>query len=162
MLTQAGRMTYWLACLDGQRHVRPVTRPISERTQFVSTICCCCRYLRAHARACRANNIIHRQWSVSNMYGFFFVCYPNAEALRLHGSRLSEYERQEIEKYPEIWFLGLESCKVNAKPGTSVNCGYDDDNGSYNKVSANLISLLLWRNDCGMHLTENASEAPME
>lgn len=80
----------------------------------------------------------------------------------MHGSRLSEYERQEIEKYPEIWFLGLESCKVNAKPGTSVNCGYDDDNGSYNKVSANLISLLLWRNDFGMHLTEIASKAPTE
>lgn len=63
------------------------------------------------------------------------ILFDETEALRLHGSRLTEYERQEIEKYPEIWFLGLESCKVNAKPGTSVNCGYDDDNGSYNKVS---------------------------
>lgn len=63
------------------------------------------------------------------------LTYPHsAEALRLHGSRLSEYERQEIEKYPDVWFLGLDSCKINAKPGTSVNCGYDDDNGSYNKV----------------------------
>lgn len=57
------------------------------------------------------------------------------EVLKQYGSRLSEYERQEIEKYPEIWYLGLDSCKINAKPGTPVNCGYDDDNGSYNKVN---------------------------
>lgn len=56
------------------------------------------------------------------------------EAIKLHGSRLSEYERQEIDKYTEIWYLGLESCKINAKPGTALNSGYDDDNGSYNKV----------------------------
>lgn len=53
----------------------------------------------------------------------------------LHGSRLTDYERQEIDKYPEIWFLGLDACKINAKPGTALNSGYDDDNGSYNKVS---------------------------
>lgn len=57
------------------------------------------------------------------------------EVLKQYGSRLSDYERQEIEKYPEIWYLGLESCKINAKPGTPLNCGYDDENGSYNKVS---------------------------
>lgn len=57
-----------------------------------------------------------------------------AEVLKQYGSRLSDYERQEIEKYPEIWYLGLESCKINAKPGTPLNCGYDDENGSYNKV----------------------------
>lgn len=53
----------------------------------------------------------------------------------MHGSRLTDYERQEIDKYPEIWFLGLDACKINAKPGTALNSGYDDDNGSYNKVS---------------------------
>lgn len=58
------------------------------------------------------------------------------EVLKQYGSRLSDYERQEIEKYPEIWYLGLESCKINAKPGTPLNCGYDDENGSYNKVRA--------------------------
>lgn len=66
---------------------------------------------------------------------FFFVFIFIAEALRLHGSRLTDYERQEIDKYPEIWFLGLDACKINAKPGTALNSGYDDDNGSYNKVS---------------------------
>lgn len=63
--------------------------------------------------------------------------------IKQYGSRLSDYERQEIEKYPEIWYLGLESCKINAKPGTPVNCGYDDENGSYNKVSKHSLELLV-------------------
>lgn len=57
------------------------------------------------------------------------------EVLKQYGSQLSDYEKQEIEKYPEIWYLGLDSCKINAKPGTPLNCGYDDENGSYNKVN---------------------------
>lgn len=57
-----------------------------------------------------------------------------SEALKYHGTRLTDYEKQEIEKYPEIYYLGLDACKINAKPGTALNSGYDDDNGSYNKV----------------------------
>lgn len=62
----------------------------------------------------------------------------HTEVLKQYGSRLSDYEKQEIEKYPEIWYLGLDACKINAKPGTPLNCGYDDENGSYNKVSLNI------------------------
>lgn len=47
---------------------------------------------------------------------------------------LSPYEHKEIEEYPDIWYLGLESKKIDAHPGTSQNCGYDDENGSYIKV----------------------------
>ncbi|XP_065094447.1 dual specificity tyrosine-phosphorylation-regulated kinase 2 isoform X2 [Ochlerotatus camptorhynchus] len=57
-----------------------------------------------------------------------------SEALKYHGNRLTDYEKQEIEKYPEVYYLGLDACKINAKPGTALNSGYDDDNGSYNKV----------------------------
>lgn len=57
------------------------------------------------------------------------------EVLNLYRNQLTEYERQEIDKFPEIWYLGLDSCKINAKPGAALNAGYDDDNGSYNKVS---------------------------
>lgn len=67
-----------------------------------------------------------------NLEQFSFV----TEALKHYGDHLSDYEKQEIEKYPEIWYLGLCSFKINAKPGTILNCGYDDDNGSYNEVSA--------------------------
>lgn len=58
----------------------------------------------------------------------------STDVMKQYGSQLTDYERQEIEKYPDVWYLGLESCKINAKPGTPLNCGYDDDNGSYNKV----------------------------
>lgn len=66
----------------------------------------------------------------SSFFSILFI-----EAIRLHGNRLTEYELQEIDKYHDIWFLGLDACKINAKPGTALNSGYDDDNGSYNKVS---------------------------
>ncbi|CAG9798917.1 unnamed protein product [Chironomus riparius] len=62
------------------------------------------------------------------------VSMTTSEVLKQYGSRLSDYEKQEIEKYPEIWYVGLEAVKINAKPGTPLNCGYDDENGSYNKV----------------------------
>lgn len=75
--------------------------------------------------------------SETHLNPVLFLIFFIAEALRLHGSRLTDYERQEIDKYPEIWFLGLDACKINAKPGTALNSGYDDDNGSYNKVSIN-------------------------
>lgn len=39
-----------------------------------------------------------------------------------------------MEKYPEIWYLGLDACKIHGEEGLSQNGGYDDDNGSYNKV----------------------------
>jgi dual specificity tyrosine-phosphorylation-regulated kinase 2/3/4 len=37
-----------------------------------------------------------------------------------------------VEDYPEIWYLGLDACKIHADP---QNGGFDDDNGSYNKVN---------------------------
>lgn len=76
----------------------------------------------------------------TDLIKFYSISFT--EAVRLHGSRLSDYERQEIEKYPEVWFLGLDACKINAKPGTALNSGYDDDNGSYNKVSSKRYHLM--------------------
>lgn len=58
-----------------------------------------------------------------------------AEALKAYGGRLTEYERAEVDKFPEVWFLGLDAAKVLGRPGAPLNSGYDDDNGSYNKVS---------------------------
>ncbi|XP_075212246.1 dual-specificity tyrosine phosphorylation-regulated kinase 2 isoform X3 [Lycorma delicatula] len=57
-----------------------------------------------------------------------------SEALKYYGSRLTQFERNEIEKYPEVWYLGLDACKIHGEEGLSQNGGYDDDNGSYNKV----------------------------
>ncbi|KAK9692633.1 Protein kinase domain [Popillia japonica] len=57
-----------------------------------------------------------------------------SEALRLYGNRLTEYEKTELEKYPKIWYLGLDACKIHGEHGGSQNGGFDDDSGSYNKV----------------------------
>lgn len=62
------------------------------------------------------------------------------EALKYYGARMTEFERAEVEKYSEIWYLGLEACKIHGEEGASQNGGYDDDNGSYNKVLHDHIS----------------------
>jgi len=63
------------------------------------------------------------------LYTVLYLIFP--EALKYYGNRLTEYERIEVEEYPEIWYLGLDACKIHADP---QNGGFDDDNGSYNKV----------------------------
>ena len=55
----------------------------------------------------------------------------------MYRNRLTEYEQTEILDYPEIWFLGLDATKVQGRASSAQNHGYDDDNGSYLKVSAN-------------------------
>ncbi|EEB17394.1 mitogen-activated protein kinase ERK-A, putative [Pediculus humanus corporis] len=56
-----------------------------------------------------------------------------SEALKYYGSRLTEYEKSEIEKYSEIWYLGLDACKIHGED-------FDDDYGSYHKVLHDHIS----------------------
>ncbi|KAI5742563.1 hypothetical protein M8J77_008632 [Diaphorina citri] len=56
------------------------------------------------------------------------------EALKYYGNQLTEFERTEIEKYLEIWYLGLDACKIHGEESLSQNGGFDDENGSYNKV----------------------------
>lgn len=53
---------------------------------------------------------------------------------------MTGYEKKEILEYPDVWFLGLESKKIEGVPGGSQNCGYDDENGSYIKVLHDHIS----------------------
>ncbi|XP_018359357.1 PREDICTED: uncharacterized protein LOC108758765 isoform X1 [Trachymyrmex cornetzi] len=62
------------------------------------------------------------------------------EAVKYYGSRLTEFERAEIEKYSEIWYLGLSAHKIHGEEVSSQNGGYDDENGSYNKVLHDHIS----------------------
>ena len=66
------------------------------------------------------------------MFPIYFHSFE--ETLRLFGSRLTAYERMEVEHYPEIYYLGLEARKIHGEEGAAQNGGYDDENGSYNKV----------------------------
>nr|CAD7195251.1 unnamed protein product [Timema douglasi] len=59
------------------------------------------------------------------------------ESLKYYANRLTQYERIEIEEYPEVWYLGLDACKIHGDP---QNGEFDDDNGSYNKVLHDHIS----------------------
>ncbi|XP_011403420.2 PREDICTED: dual specificity tyrosine-phosphorylation-regulated kinase 4-like isoform X2 [Amphimedon queenslandica] len=63
-----------------------------------------------------------------------------SQAIKEYGHRLTGYEKKEILEYPDVWFLGLESKKIEGVPGGSQNCGYDDENGSYIKVLHDHIS----------------------
>ena len=56
------------------------------------------------------------------------------QAIKEYGHKLTVYEQKEIVDYPEVWFLGLESKKVEGVAGAPQNSGYDDDNGSYIKM----------------------------
>lgn len=62
-----------------------------------------------------------------------FLSY-SLEVLKLYGDQLTNFEKREIEAYPEIWYLGLEAKKIHGEEGAQLNGGYDDENGSYNKV----------------------------
>ena len=72
-------------------------------------------------------------WNYLNLLSNNFK-YFLPEILKVYGERLSEWERTEVRKYPEVWFLGLEANKVQARSNLPNNCGFDDENGSYNKV----------------------------
>ena len=57
------------------------------------------------------------------------------EALKLHGSRLTAFEKQEISGYPQVFFVGQHAKKREGIPGAPKNGGYDDDQGSYQMVA---------------------------
>ncbi|GAB1610898.1 dual specificity tyrosine-phosphorylation-regulated kinase 4-like [Argonauta hians] len=63
-----------------------------------------------------------------------------ADAIHLYRDRLSAYELSEIFDYPEVWFLGIDSKKIDGCPGKTGNCGYDDESGSYLKVMGDHIA----------------------
>ncbi|XP_056138345.1 dual specificity tyrosine-phosphorylation-regulated kinase 4-like [Lampris incognitus] len=57
-----------------------------------------------------------------------------AEALRAFGHHLTEFEREEILDYSEIWYLGLQSPKINSSKSSPQNNGYDDSQTYYLQV----------------------------
>uniref|UniRef100_A0A1I8IFQ5 dual-specificity kinase n=1 Tax=Macrostomum lignano TaxID=282301 RepID=A0A1I8IFQ5_9PLAT len=61
-------------------------------------------------------------------------------AMKLYMHRLSDYEHQEILDYPEIYFVGPNVKKRQAMPGGPNNCGFDDEQGSYQHVAHDHIA----------------------
>lgn len=59
------------------------------------------------------------------------VGLPPSSVLERHASILTDYERNEIQSYQEVWFIGERARKIQATEGASGNNGYDDHNSRY-------------------------------
>ena len=68
------------------------------------------------------------------------VVYPitPAQALKMHSSHLSEYERGELLSYPHIYYLGLSGANRRLEP-SALNMGFDDSHGDYIVVAGDHI-----------------------
>ena len=53
------------------------------------------------------------------------------QALALYGTKLTDYEKIEIQGYSEVYFLGLGSQKIQGTTLQGHNFGYDDERGDY-------------------------------
>lgn len=76
---------------------------------------------------------------------------PVAEALKHFQERLTEFEQEEVMDFPEIWFMGLGSQKIEGSQGAPQNSGYDDEHGSYIRV--NVLDEALKGNACSYFRT---------
>ncbi|XP_041059126.1 dual specificity tyrosine-phosphorylation-regulated kinase 4 isoform X2 [Carcharodon carcharias] len=56
------------------------------------------------------------------------------EALIHFTSGLTNYEHKEVLNYEEVWFLGLNTQKIEGSSDKQHNNGYDDEHGSYIEV----------------------------
>ncbi|KAL0968527.1 hypothetical protein UPYG_G00268040 [Umbra pygmaea] len=74
------------------------------------------------------------KWEEKKLYEGQRLPMSPTEALRHFQGRLTEFEQEEIMDYSEIWFLGLETEKIEGSQAIPQNAGYDDEHGSYNKV----------------------------
>lgn len=54
-----------------------------------------------------------------------------AKALQVFTRQLTEYERNEIQQYSPVWFVGPRARKIQAAEGAPNNCGYDDPTARY-------------------------------
>lgn len=66
--------------------------------------------------------------------GLILPCSSSA-ITKLYRDKLTMYESKEIEKYPEIWYFGKDAKKIHGDSSKNFNNGYDDENGSYRKVT---------------------------
>lgn len=65
----------------------------------------------------------------------------SVEAVRYYGRQLTEFEKNEILEYSEVYFIGLASCKkIKGSAHVEHNFGYDDDQGDYKYSEGDHIS----------------------
>ncbi|KJH49487.1 kinase domain protein [Dictyocaulus viviparus] len=62
------------------------------------------------------------------------------DAIQTFGSKLLPYEQSEIFNYVRVFFVGSQAKKRGGVIGGPNNCGYDDENGSYQLVAHDHIA----------------------
>jgi len=53
------------------------------------------------------------------------------DALYLHGTHFTDYEREEVLDFKQVWYVGENVKKIDAIRGGPRNCGFDDSTGRY-------------------------------
>ncbi|CAO0796030.1 unnamed protein product [Mucor circinelloides] len=62
-------------------------------------------------------------------------------AIKFYGHHLSPYEQNEIQGYPEVYFVGHHAKKYQAMPdNAALNYGYDDERGDYKSVTSDHLA----------------------
>ncbi|XP_028411896.1 dual specificity tyrosine-phosphorylation-regulated kinase 4-like isoform X2 [Dendronephthya gigantea] len=79
-------------------------------------------------------NVENKQNIRHDPNGFVLPLTPSF-CIKTFGDKLTTFEQAEILDYPEVWFLGLEATKIEGTPGSPCNNGYDDEHGSYKRVT---------------------------
>ncbi|KAK6030438.1 hypothetical protein OSTOST_03423, partial [Ostertagia ostertagi] len=62
------------------------------------------------------------------------------DAIQTFGTKLLPYEQSEIFNYVRVFFVGSQAKKRGGVIGGPNNCGYDDENGSYQLVAHDHIA----------------------
>ncbi|CAG7719508.1 unnamed protein product, partial [Allacma fusca] len=97
------------------------------------------RYVHAASNATVKKNkqsVNQQEMIVSSDITISWPCAPS-DAVQVFKGQLTTWEREEIQKYSQIWYIGQElppGKKINGDPGNPLmNFGFDDENGNYHK-----------------------------
>ncbi|PAV80236.1 hypothetical protein WR25_22659 [Diploscapter pachys] len=96
--------------------------------------------LRSHTSSSGGSNGGHNSNSTGNSTGGGNKGFRPEDAIQTFGSKLLPYEQTEIFNYVRVFFVGSQAKKRGGVIGGANNCGYDDENGSYNLVAHDHIA----------------------
>uniref|UniRef100_A0A158P6J8 Dual specificity tyrosine-phosphorylation-regulated kinase mbk-2 n=1 Tax=Angiostrongylus cantonensis TaxID=6313 RepID=A0A158P6J8_ANGCA len=96
---------------------------------------------RSHTSSSGGSNGGHNSNSTgNNSSGGGNKGFRPEDAIQTFGSKLLPYEQSEIFNYVRVFFVGSQAKKRGGVIGGPNNCGYDDENGSYQLVAHDHIA----------------------
>ncbi|KAK6034537.1 hypothetical protein COOONC_27959, partial [Cooperia oncophora] len=97
--------------------------------------------LRSHTSSSGGSNGGHNSNSTgNNSSGGGNKGFRPEDAIQTFGTKLLPYEQSEIFNYVRVFFVGSQAKKRGGVIGGPNNCGYDDENGSYQLVAHDHIA----------------------